>query len=104
MSFWTGEIQTGDLTAAISEFHAMLPGWWFSVGSCHVSADASCAPDSAGRDWHLLDFKKYDDGFHVDLHPPATMADALRQVMHMALRERQLAVTANMGEFGKDIK
>lgn len=98
---WTGEAQTGDLTTAIAEFHAMLPGWWFSVGSCHVSADASCAPDSAGRDYALLKDAKFDSGFHADLHPPATLADALRRVMHIALRERQIAVTANMGEFGK---
>lgn len=81
---WTAEAQTGDLTAAIKYFHEQLPGWWFSVGSCHVSADASCAPDTAGCDGDLVELKFFDEGFDVDLHPPATMADALRRVTDIA--------------------
>jgi hypothetical protein len=85
---WTGEKQTGDLVSAIEPFHTMLPGWWFSVGSCHVSADASCSPDSAGCDAALLKHSFFDSGFDVDLYPPATMADALRQVTSIAWAAR----------------
>jgi len=79
---------TGDLVAAIEYFHAKLPGWWFSVGVCHVSADASCAPDSAGCDADLLQMKFFDEGFSADLLPPATMADALRYVTDAAVFAR----------------
>lgn len=75
--FWTAD-NTGDLEQAIAEFHLALPGWWFSVGLCHVTADATVAPDSAGQDAWLLVHKVFDEGFDAALAPPATMADALR--------------------------
>jgi hypothetical protein len=92
---WTVEDQTGDLPAAIAYFHSKLPGWWFSVGACHVSADASAAPDTAGADDWLfrtgdLDVTRFfDEGFHADLHPPATMADALIRVTDLAYASRE---------------
>lgn len=87
---WIGDNQVGDLPAAIAYFNSMLPGWWFSVGACHVSADASCAPDSAGCDAGLLRIEGgfFDSGFDVDLLPPATMADALRRVTDIAWAAR----------------
>ena len=85
MTFWTGNDQVGDLPAAIAYFNSKLPGWWFSVGACHVSADASCAPDTAGVDHALLKIWDFDAGFDVDLYPPATMADALRAVTDKAV-------------------
>jgi hypothetical protein len=33
-----------DLFAAIQEFEAALPGWWWSIGSCGLTRDASCGP------------------------------------------------------------
>jgi hypothetical protein len=96
MSYWTAKDQTGDLAAAIEYFNIMLPGWWFSVGACHVSADATVAPDTAGRDADLLYHsgndevtKFFDSGFDVDLYPPATMADALRRATDLALAARE---------------
>lgn len=86
---WTAEKQVGNLEAAIKAFHIQLPGWWYSVGACHVSADASCAPDSAGKDRELLDIRLFDNGFDADLHPPATMADALISVTKKALAARR---------------
>jgi hypothetical protein len=85
---WTGEKQTGDLVAAIEYFHSRLPGWWFSVGACHVSADATCAPDTAGCDGELVRLAFFDSGFDVDLLPPATMADSLRRVTDVAYAAR----------------
>ena len=69
----------GDLEKAISEFQVALPGWWFSVGTCSTSRDASCGPDVAHCPKDLL--IRFDDGIHVELYEEAsTLADALRLV------------------------
>ena len=34
----------------IGEFQSALPGWWFSVGTCSLTQDASCGPDHTGPD------------------------------------------------------
>lgn len=75
------------LAVAIAEFEAALPGWWFSVGACSVSRDASCAPDRTGPDAELLEIRHFDDGFHADLRD-GTLADALRYVMREALEAK----------------
>jgi hypothetical protein len=91
---WTVEDQVGDLPSAIAYFHSRLPGWWFSVGACHVSADATVAPDSAGMDSVLFKTgdgdvtRFFDTGFDVDLLPPATMADALIRATDLAWAAR----------------
>lgn len=78
--------QPDGLEAAIVEFKAALPGWWFSVGECQVSADASCGPTRESPHIKLIpEDRRFDDGFHADLEQPATMADALRDVMGQAL-------------------
>lgn len=88
---------TGDLVAAIEYFHERLPGWWFSVGVCHVSADATVAPDSAGCDADLLreSTRYFDGGFDTALLPPATMADALRRATDIALLARDRYLVRN---------
>ena len=74
------------LEAAIVAFKAALPGWWFSVGECQVSADASCGPTRESEHINLIPKdQRFDDGFHADLLQPATMADALRNVQERAL-------------------
>lgn len=91
---WTAEKQTGDLVAAIAYFNKHLPGWWFSVGACHVTADATVCPDTAGMDAWLFETgdkevtKFFDEGFDCDLYPPATMADALICVTDIAWSAR----------------
>ena len=35
----------GSLDAALALHKAVLPGWWFQVGTCGLSDDARCAPD-----------------------------------------------------------
>lgn len=75
-----------DLPQAIADFKAALPGWWFSLGECQVSCDASCAPTSESP--HIALVKSgnaFDNGFHVDLPQPSTLADALRKVQAQAL-------------------
>ncbi|CCB64423.1 protein of unknown function [Hyphomicrobium sp. MC1] len=87
-----------DLFAAIRRLEKELPGWWWSVGACHVSADASVGPpprpwahasigpDSDGPAAHLLDDKSFDAGFDCDLRQPATCADALNGAIDAAIR------------------
>jgi len=71
-----------DLERAIRQFRHCLPGWWFSVGECDISCDASIAPMKASPDIALIPHdRRFDDGFHVDLPQPATLADALREAV-----------------------
>ncbi len=77
---WQQSAPTG-LEQEIANFKRDLPGWWFSVGECQVSADASCGPTRESRHIELIQVDpRFDDGFHADLPQPASMADALRVV------------------------
>lgn len=74
-----------DLEAAIAEFKAALPGWWYSVCECQVSCDASCAPTVESPHIALIERDAaFDSGFHVDLPQPSSLAAALRHVMGQA--------------------
>ena len=77
---------TADLAAAIAEFEAALPGWWWSVGHCSLSRDASCGPDFrvVGPDQGLAGLVGFTDGFHWD-DRAGTLANSLRNVMRQAL-------------------
>lgn len=77
---------TEELTKAIAEFESSLPGWWWSVGHCSVSRDASCGPDRNGPDAYLLNDRLFDNGFHYD--GEGSLADSLREVMREALAEK----------------
>lgn len=96
---WQPE-STYDLMQAIARLENELPGWWWSVGACHVSSDASIAPDRKGPAADLLIEKIFDDGFHYDLQRPSSCADALNACIDDALavlakyRSRSLAVKA----------
>lgn len=77
------------LEQAIRDFRNNLPGWWFSVGECEVSCDASCAPTRESADIALIpQDERFNSGFHVDLPQPATLAAALWHVMGEALAAR----------------
>lgn len=82
-----------ELAKAIAEFEEKLPGWWWSVGSCSVSRDASCGPDRNGPDAHLLTLREFDDGFHHD-DQEGTCAESLRLIMNWAIH-RKAEVTEN---------
>lgn len=85
-----------DLVDAISDFETYLPGWWWSIGSCSASGDASCGPDVKGPDAHLLVGRnEFDNGFHADLRD-GTPADALREVMCLALAARENAASTEV--------
>ena len=72
-----------DLQEAIASFKERLPGWWFTVGECSVSCDATVGPDKAYCPKWMLD--KFDDGFSVDLCQPSTLAEALNEAVDEAL-------------------
>jgi hypothetical protein len=81
---------TADLALAIQEFEAALPGWWFSVGKCSITRDASCGPDLAYADAWLLklpETRVFDEGFHCD-DPDGSLASSLRNVTKQALEEK----------------
>lgn len=82
-----GETDTADFAAAVRDFEAALPGFWWSVGQCSVGAHASCAVDGSGCQSELLAVPAghpFDAGFHCDTIK-GSPADALRDVMAQAL-------------------
>ncbi len=83
---WQTKSQS-DLEAAIAEFKAALPGWWYSLGECQVSCDASCAPTVESEHIALITEAgdQFDSGFHADLRQPSTLSEALRNVTQQAL-------------------
>lgn len=81
---WQPE-NTTDLATAIARLERELPGWWWSVGSCHVSADASIGPDRKGPMAELLRYVLMDNGFHHDLQQPSTCGEALNACIDEAL-------------------
>lgn len=76
---------TDELATAIRRLEAELPGWWWSVGACHVSADASIGPDRVGPDADLLRIESFDCGFHSDVPQPSTCGEALNRCIDMAI-------------------
>lgn len=97
MSDWQSEPQR-DLEAAIAEFKAKLPGWWYSVCECQVSCDASCAPTVESPDIALAEHgNPFDGGFNADLRQPSTLAEALRDVMLQALEAKAASPTPTQG-------
>ncbi len=76
-----------DLASAIREFEAKLPGWWWSIGSCSVSRDATCGVDRTGPDGDLVREPLFGDALSYD-DPNGSTADALRRVMADAIHAR----------------
>jgi len=96
---WLTAPATG-LEEAIARFKADLPGWWFTVGECQVSCDASCAPTRDSEHIGLADSGgEWDSGFHADLPQPSTLAKALDDVRAQALQAiRELPKRGGTGE------
>jgi hypothetical protein len=77
------------LDEALRLFHAEFPGWCGRSARCHVSCDATIAPDRYGLDEDLLQYRTFDNGFPVDLRQPSTVADAMLTVMAKARTARR---------------
>ena len=83
---WQPE-DVADLAAAIREFEEKLPGWWWSVGSCSVSRDATCGVDCTGPDGDLLREPLFGDSLSYD-DRDGTTASTLRRIMADAIHAR----------------
>jgi hypothetical protein len=95
---WQSAPATG-LEEAIARFKADLPGWWFTIGECQVSCDASCAPTDQSEHVKLCPTdRRFDEGFHVDLPQPSSMAEALEYVRRRALAALERAGTGEQGQ------
>lgn len=87
MADWK-EAPATNLEEAIRRFKVDLPGWWFSVGECEKSCDASCGPTRESEHCSERAFKfdeRFNNGFHVDLDQPSTLAQALNCVAQDAM-------------------
>lgn len=81
------DTETDELAAAIHEFETALPGWWWLVGTCNLTRDASCGPDFRDARCSDEEVEAFDKGFHCDSE--GSLADALRDVMRQALAARE---------------
>ena len=88
MAMWDTPGREIELSAAVFRLQKELPGWWWSVGSCHVSADARIGPDSAGQDAWLLKFKEFDEGIELNLRHPVTVAEVLYALIEKAKKAK----------------
>lgn len=82
------------LEAAIEKLHRELPGWWWSLGNCHVSADATIGPDRTGPDAPLLRLKEFDEGIDGSLLHPATCTEALLHAIELAKAAKARALSS----------
>jgi hypothetical protein len=76
---------SGSLDAAKRLHDALLPGWWWSIGTCKVSDDARVSPDDDRR---APDGGEWADYTDVDQRPPGNPARAWLLAILRALDER----------------
>ena len=84
------------LALAVARLERELPEWWWRVGACHLTADATIGPDLAGEDAWLLDVIEF---FDSDLPQPASCAAALHDCIDQGKAARAQAMsnrTANL--------
>ncbi|WP_386681862.1 hypothetical protein [Loktanella sp. R86503] len=83
---WLHDAFHGYLDAA-KQFHdAVLPGWWFQIGTCCVSDDARVAPDYNDKTHRarlikqfpaIIDGEEWDSITDIDQRPAGNLARAL---------------------------
>jgi len=82
---WPDDCHSG-VENVIARFRQELPNWWYSLGECQVSCDASCGPTSLSDDIrHIPQDDRFNSGFHADVPQPSTLKAALLIVLHAAL-------------------
>lgn len=84
----TWNTDSAAMKAAVEDFEAALPSFWWSVGQCSVGAHASCAVDPNGGRPELLNGIEaghpFDSGFHCDTikqDPHVALRDVMRQAL-----------------------
>ena len=85
------------LEKIIADFKDEFPGWWWSIGECQVSCDATVGPTTAAPDAHLLKLPEFDFGFDGDLRQPSTVEDALLDAINLAREARDRHNLARAG-------
>lgn len=79
-----------DVREAAWLLNTVLPGWWFSVGLCTLSGDASIGPDfRAPNAPPKAVIDKYDAGFHADLQPGDGLHRMARALLHCIVQAKQ---------------
>lgn len=81
-----------NLQEIIADFKQEFPGWWWSVGECQVSCDATVGPTTEAPDANLLFIKAFDEGFDGDLRQPSTVEAALLNAIAIARDARRAAL------------
>lgn len=95
-------------TLATGLIEHILPGWWWSCGTCCVSDDARIAPDFNSpvhgerlrKEYFPLQAgSELDGGFDIDRRPPGNVPIAILQSLFAALADPQVrrAVLAGAG-------
>ena len=75
---------TDELVEAIRRIERELPGWWWSVGSCGVTAHASISPTEEASDPTLHLIEPFAGHFDADLSRPSTAGQALNNCIDQA--------------------
>jgi hypothetical protein len=89
---WPEDCHSG-VEQVIARFKRDFPGWWYSLGECQVSCDASCAPTKLSPDIELIEYdERFNSGFHVDLLQKSTLSEALEAAMEEAAEARTIAL------------
>ena len=75
LTIWRHVLKAGEgsIDAAKSLHDALLPGWWWAVGTCKVSDDARVSPDDDSRAPDGGEWAEYTD---IDRRPPGNPARA----------------------------
>ena len=81
-----GPVVSGLDASAVAALKRVPEGWWWSIGVCSVSCDASIGPDVNHCDKATLE--AFDAGFHCDLAQPSTVAGAIIHVCEQAALAR----------------
>lgn len=100
---------TASLDAAIALVCEELPGWWWKVGTCHVSDDACLCPDFndpvhgarlRARYFPIEHNGPYDGGFDIDRRPPGNLPLALLEALLQALIAEETIQTQRSNAYG----
>lgn len=87
----------------------LLPGWWWKVGTCHVSDDACLCPDFndpvhgarlRARYFPIEHNGPYDGGFDIDRRPPGNLPLALLEALLQALIAEETIQTQRSNAYG----
>ena len=85
---------SSSLDAAVDLCERVLPGWWWRIGTCSVSDDATIGPDYNSpvhgerlhREFPCVQGSEYDYGFDVDQRPPRSVPLALTLAILLAVK------------------